>query len=247
VASGFSVDAATGAGARREVAAAAACGHPRAVRALQVLKQRSEALAAHVAREARAVLVDGPGREQRLAQAVDVAYGIHDEHARRAQFEGPPPACSPGCAFCCHVHVDATPAEVFAVAEHLRRTLTPDALDAFRVRLARHVERVAVLDHDERWSARIPCALLDAEGCCQVHPARPLRCRAFHSRSVEPCRDAFEGRSDREAPSVPALDRIHAAVEDGLERALRSAGVGASPVDLESELLRALAEAAGDP
>ena len=45
-------------------------------------------------------------------------------------------------------------------------------------RVAGWVER---LTDDERWDARIPCALLGDGGHCSIYEARPLRCRALHA------------------------------------------------------------------
>nr|WP_240808089.1 YkgJ family cysteine cluster protein [Polyangium spumosum] len=150
------------------------------------------------------------------------------------------PACAAGCSYCCHVHAYATAAEILAVAAWLCRSLAPEALCALKERLAAHVARVEPLSDEARWAARIPCALLDARGLCSVHPARPLRCRAFHSCSAEDCRDAFEGRSDLLPSRSPLLARAADAVEAGYDDALVAAGVDASGHRLELGLLRAL-------
>ena len=130
--------------------------------------------------------------------------------------------------------------EILAVARHLARARSPEDLARIRARLAAQAERVEHLDDEARWSARIPCALLDGAGHCSVHPARPLRCRAFHSCDVDPCRAAFEGQPGTEPVRIPRLDRANDAAEAGYDAALVEAGLSAEGYRLEIGLLVAL-------
>jgi Fe-S-cluster containining protein len=209
------------------------------VRALRILRHHGEALSARVQGDVSALLA-GDTSPAALVRAAERAHAELDEADGRARSLVSAPACSAGCSYCCHVHVDATAPEILAVAAHLERTRAPSELHAFRERLAVHVRRVESLTDEERWDARIPCALLDDDGRCSVYPARPLRCRAFHSCSVEPCRDAFAGRDGAEAIQSPALERAHDAVEEGYDRALVAAGIEAAGQRLEASLLTAL-------
>ncbi|MDI3289298.1 YkgJ family cysteine cluster protein [Polyangium sp. 15x6] len=206
------------------------------MRALRVLQQRDEAIRARVARDVEDRL--GEGNLESLALA---AHAAMERETTRARGTGArAPACSAGCSYCCHVHAHATLPEILAVAAWLRRSLAPEALFALKERLARHVADVEPLSDEERWAARIPCALLDERGYCSVHEARPLRCRAFHSCSADDCRDAFEGRTDALPPRAALLARAADAVEAGYDRALLAAGIDASGHRLESALLRVL-------
>src|SRR5262249_30287315 len=113
--------------------------------------------------------------------------------------------------------------------------------EAITALIARLAERAAAdLDDQARWAARIPCALLDERGHCSVHPARPLRCRAFHSCDAGPCREAFAGRDEGDPVMVPALRRAHDAVEAGYDAALAAAGLAVEGERLEIGLHRAL-------
>jgi len=167
-----------------------------------------------------------------------LAHRLLDEAKTRAEkrSHGPPPACVVGCSSCCHVHVDVTSPELFAIARYLERTLSPGALTTLRQRLALHVARVAPLSDEARWAARVPCALLDSSGRCSVYPVRPLRCRAFHSCSADTCRSAFEGRHDVEPDTNPSISRATDAVEAGYDRALEKRGESAAGVRLERAL-----------
>ncbi|WP_052375478.1 YkgJ family cysteine cluster protein [Chondromyces apiculatus] len=216
------------------------------MRALKLLHSRHHDTRARVRAEIAALLTPDPTASgltaADLTAAACCAHAAIDAEGQRAlaSSTGPVPACAAGCSHCCHVHADATVPELLAIAEHLRSTWSPPALADLRARLAAHVARVAPLDDDARWTARIPCALLDDAGRCTIHEVRPLRCRAFHSASATPCRDAFAGDPDAEPLLNPALDRAHDAVEDGYDQALAEAGLPPEGHHLEAGLLLAL-------
>lgn len=158
--------------------------------------------ALRVIRERRAVA--------RAHRAIDAVVATH--LAQR------PSACSAGCSYCCHVNVDVTRAEVLAIAERVR-----DRADLIQT-LA---QRTPMTD-DERWRAKVPCALLDDTGHCSVYDLRPLRCRAFHSYSLAACRDAFAGGD----PELP--------IDANLERACDAVDLPGERLTLEPALLEAL-------
>lgn len=211
------------------------------MRALRVLQGHREAIRTRVKGEVAARL-GGGARPEDLAGAAVRAHAALDEEGRRALARpgALQPACAAGCSYCCHVHADATAPEILAIAEHLARTFRPDALAALGQRLAEHVSRVERLSDEERWDAKIPCALLGEGGRCSIYEVRPLRCRAFHSCSVEPCREAFAGRGDAEPVVNAWLTRAVDAVEEGYDEALAEAGLSTEGHRLESGLLLAL-------
>src|SRR5262249_55608911 len=100
----------------------------------------------------------------------------------------PPPAlaCREGCDWCCHLNVAVTAAEVFRIADHLRRTLSPQDMDATRERLARLDDPRRRLPAHQRAGARLPCALL-VDHRCLAYPVRPLTCRGFNSGDAHQC------------------------------------------------------------
>ena len=211
-----------------------------AVRALRVLQQQSESLRARVHAEVASRL-DGPATPETLVDAATLAHAAMDDAGARVLAHGArQPACAAGCSHCCHVHADATVPEILAIVAHLAASWTEEAREALRERLARQASLVAHLDDQERWAARIPCALLDGAGLCSIHAARPLRCRAFHSCAVEPCREAFAGRSEAGPDRIARLDQAHDAVEQGYDGALAGSGVSAAGHRLEMALLLAL-------
>lgn len=212
----------------------------RGVRALVVLRQHDAAITARVKADV-AIALDGARTIEAIVAAAERAHSALDEAGRRVIASGALTiACAAGCSYCCHVHADVTVPEVLAITRHLEATWSEPSLRALRERLARHVARVEHLRDEERWAAKIPCALLDDAGRCSIHAARPLRCRAFNARSVEPCREAFEGSPDAAPARIPRLDRAHDAAEAGYDAALIDAGLSAAAHRLEGALLLAL-------
>lgn len=204
------------------------------MRALRVLQERVTQRVREEVREVASLEWSAGGDSARAAHA---AFRVADEQAARALARAPnEPDCAPGCASCCHVHVEANAAEIAAAAAHLVATRSAAELEALVPRLM----LTSALSAEERWRARIPCALLAAEGTCSIYEARPLRCRALHSYSVALCREAYAGRTDEEPPQSPAIERLYAAAEAGLEEALRGAGQASRVVTLEAGLHAAL-------
>jgi Fe-S-cluster containining protein len=212
----------------------------RRVRALHVLRQQDEAIAARV----RADVASALEPERTLAAVIAAAERAHaalDEAGQRViDRHALTIACAAGCSYCCHVHADATVPEILAIARHLHATWSEPSRRALHHRLALHVARVEHLSDDERWAAKIPCALLDDAGRCSIHAARPLRCRAFNASDVEPCREAFHGDNEPAPAQIPRLDRAHDAAEAGYDAALIDAGLSAAAHRLETGLLVAL-------
>lgn len=212
-----------------------------AMRSLRVLKAQGEALRARVQGEVASLLGGGEAPADLLGAARH-AHAALDEEGRRALARSRAfvPACSAGCSYCCHVHVDATLPELLVIAEHLARSWSPEAVGALKERLAQRARDVGRMSDEARWAAKIPCALLGEGGRCSIYEVRPLRCRAFHSCAVEPCREAFGGRDDAAPVRAPLLERAHDAVEQGYDQALLAAGFSADGHRLEAGLLAAL-------
>jgi Fe-S-cluster containining protein len=212
----------------------------RRVRALVVLRQHEQAITASVKADV-AALLGGELSPDGIADAAERAHAALDAAGQRELARGAPaPACAAGCSYCCHVHADATVPELLSIARHLERTWSEASRAALRERLAIQAIRVERTSDEERWAAKIPCALLDGAGLCSIHAVRPLRCRAFNARSAEPCREAFQGSVEAEPARIPGLDRAHDAAEAGYDEALVAAGLSAGGHRLEIGLLVAL-------
>ena len=108
-------------------------------------------------------------------------------------------ACSRGCSYCCHMRVVVTAPEVLRIAAFVEETFSVEERAALARRVAATDEQTRGLS-DEAWGrARLPCPLLVGDEC-SVYSVRPLDCRAYNSRSVAACRDAFESYADWDVP-----------------------------------------------
>lgn len=131
--------------------------------------------------------------------------------------------CGAGCYQCCHQMVGVTGAELALVREAVESLPEPVRAET-RARIADIAARGKGLDQAGWWAARLRCPLLDADGRCQVHAARPLPCRAMNSSSAETCRRSFDGER-LQIPILAAQHRIYGHAQMGLAHALAEAGV----------------------
>ncbi|MBY6203408.1 hypothetical protein [Halomonas denitrificans] len=167
-----------------------------------------------------------------------------------------PVACAPGCAFCCHLRVMATAVEVFAFLDYLRDTLSAAEFGALGERARSTAARLSALPAERLLAVNLPCPAL-VDGRCSGYAGRPLNCRAYHSLSVEACRESFDHPEDlhRGHPQLAPLARVHGGAQAGLIDALASHGLDARQYELASALAEALDEpeatrarlAAGEP
>jgi Fe-S-cluster containining protein len=192
----------------------------------------------------------GEGRSPALVAAV--VEGVFDDaktQTERVLAQVDPlrrllPVCTAGCSSCCHTSVLVTPAEALYLAAHLRATRSPAELASLMARVCEIAERIRSWSTDERWSARVPCALLDGvSGSCTVHEARPEQCRAHNSLDRAACERNFETRNARlPIPVVGAQKRVGIAIWLGSVAGLAAEGLEADPLELHAALAVALKE-----
>lgn len=104
-------------------------------------------------------------------------------------------ACKKGCAWCCYLHVSVSPMEVIRIVEYVRSHFSPEETSALRDRAAQAVRVTRGLTSDQHERLKVACPLLVGNQC-SVYPARPLACRGWNSRSVQPCRHNVEHAED---------------------------------------------------
>jgi hypothetical protein len=172
------------------------------------------------------------------------AFGWLEELLPRVEAKIPRAAasdCSAGCAFCCHLKVTASPVEVLALADHLRRTLSPERLRALKRKLDETGRRTHGQTTDQRASAKVPCPLLDDAGLCTGYEARPLRCRGANSSDREACRSAFtEPERDLGIPLYVPQMALADSLSTGLATGAFTAGLDGSLLELVAGLRAAL-------
>lgn len=180
-----------------------------------------------------------PDKALRQAQRL-----IDDELKRLPLADRGPVACRPGCDFCCHLRVMATPIEVFALLDYLGHTLERDALEAMEERIRTTDRALRKLASDKVVKTNLPCPVL-VDGQCSAYPARPLNCRSYHSLSREACEASFNHPEDldRGHPQLTAVAKVHEGGQAGFIEAFAQAGRDSN----QYELVTAMAEALADP
>jgi Fe-S-cluster containining protein len=159
-------------------------------------------------------------------------------------------ACGRGCYFCCHIWVDATPAELLHLGSSLAGERRAQILEA----LGRALEKTRGLSVEARERLVTPCPML-VDKACSVYADRPLACRALAALDAARCERAFVHLSneliDIPQPYVLAGYGYRLA----LDGALKKARLDYRPVELGSGLALALSRpeaqaewlAGGDP
>jgi hypothetical protein len=167
------------------------------------------------------------------------ALGWLDEIVATAKELFPPTqpiGCAEGCAFCCHLKVIATPAEVVALVEHVERTLPAAELASLRDRVARAAAAVRGLTAEARARLQLPCPLL-VDSRCIAYDARPLHCAGANASDPRACEAAFRA-PDEDVPIAhyPAQRLSADAAAAGLSRALFLIGLDGRMLELITAL-----------
>lgn len=144
-------------------------------------------------------------------------------------------ACSRGCSYCCHMRVVVTAPEVLRIAAFVEETFSAEERAALARRVAATDEQARGMSDEEWGRARLPCPLLVA-GECSVYTTRPLDCRAYNSRSVAACRDAFESYAEWDVPVDTEHQSSYKSLQAGLLQALAAGGRPASLLELTAAL-----------
>jgi Fe-S-cluster containining protein len=176
-----------------------------------------------------------------VIEVAERASALAEKAVENFKASYPPPAfaCREGCDWCCHLNVAVTAAEVFRIADYLRHTLSPQDMDATRVRLARLDDERRRLPANQRAGARLPCALL-VDHRCLAYPVRPLTCRGFNSSDAHQCELFLDAPRRVRVPNyVPQL-RLMTFVLDGMRAGLSECGLKGDLCELTGALCIAL-------
>lgn len=148
--------------------------------------------------EARATALDALGFELRPKELVE-AFKRTSRQAdvvrlRVLESAQEKPACAKGCSYCCSHKVGVTVPEVLAIVAHLQ--VSPERLAMVRERVAELAKNPLIFSDTGKPRARIPCALLEADGSCGVYEVRPIPCRSWLSTDVESCKKHLDGAAE---------------------------------------------------
>lgn len=163
---------------------------------------------------------------------IDVAHAFFNDVIGQLQLQDKVAglACQSGCYHCCHQIVGVSLSEL-ALLRQAIANLPAAQQKQIKARLSKTAKQGRALDQAQWWAAKIRCPLLDADGACMVHAARPLPCRAMNSADAGICRQSLDG-NPLPIPILAAQHRIFGHAQTGLIQALNQFGLAAAPVNM---------------
>ena len=133
------------------------------------------------------------------------------------------PPCGKGCAWCCHLPVNATAPEGMLAAKYIEGKFNAKDKGVF---IERMKGWVAWYKEGRSAIGRVECPFLRSN-ICSIYDARPMGCRVHYSQDAEACMRAVSGRATL-FDEPPLLDEVLDAVKPlcmEFRRKLESAGV----------------------
>ena len=174
--------------------------------------------------------------------ALTKSYARYDTLIAKSFDESPQkPACQAGCGFCCYYKVEARAHEVLVVKDYIRKHFNAEKIAAVTQTLESNSELIRTLTPAQHLTTNLKCALLD-DSQCSVYPARPFRCRNFHSTDVSACEASFNDPTSMTI-STGMIERVAVAADghtQGFEAAAEHTGRDNHIYDFTTALLEAL-------
>lgn len=172
---------------------------------------------------------------RRLAEDFIRLEAYLDTVAGAAERLGETPACSAGCAWCCHQDVHVSALEAFYLAESLEHF--PEA-EALKAKILETAETIRGLTSIERFAKHVPCPLLDtANGLCTAYQNRPFICRSAHSTSVNACKKAYrKGSAESPIGAIRRFFMLGFIARQGYIDGLRQGGLPSRNLELVAAL-----------
>jgi len=149
-------------------------------------------------------------------------------------------ACKSGCAFCCHLRVDARAHEVIYAAEYIRRNMSAAEIEGIVARSKAHAKKIGAMSILQQFTTNNACPLL-VDGRCSAYGGRPITCRSHHATDVKYCQEFFE-TCDPDTPAArdePLYENARA-VWDGITKAFAEEGYDSEMYDFGSAIGEAL-------
>ncbi len=189
-------------------------------------------------RTAKAELARKPPHEAQIAFYKRLDSVIHVAHATSSEKM----ACTAGCSYCCYYKVEARASEVLAIQQFIEAQFTPAQKAHVLKQAELNVAQVKNLSHAQHLAVNQPCPLLK-EGQCSAYPVRPSKCRNFHAKDVEGCKQSFDEPTNMGIPNsfIDAVALAANGTSTGFEQAQEASGFDPRVYDLNSALLDAFA------
>lgn len=147
-------------------------------------------------------------------------------------------ACKKGCSYCCYYKVEAKPVEIFEIVRFVKQKFKTDRIQEVLEQAKKNVEEAKKLSYEQHLATNQKCPFLYADGC-SIYEVRPTKCRNFHAREVELCKESYENPTDLSIPSsYNELLYLRAnGATTGFEHAIEAGGYDGTTYDLNGAVL----------
>lgn len=130
--------------------------------------------------------------------------------------------------------------EAIAIADSIRRHLSLTEQDRILKLAMENANRLSPDASAEVDPLALHCALLGKDRVCCAYGSRPLRCRPLHAIAIANVTATQNGEPGEPIDGCRHVYSVAAGVEEGLVRAIKSAGLDAEVYELNSALVAVL-------
>lgn len=179
------------------------------------------------------------------AAALKKSYQRYDNLIAKAIDESPTkPACKAGCAFCCHYKVEVRAHEMLLIRDYMDQTFTVEKIQTVLAEANANAAIIRTITPEQHLTTNLKCALLQ-DNQCSIYPARPFRCRNFHSTDADACAQSHNDPHNMEIATgmIEAVAIYADAHTQGFEAAAEQTGRDARIYDFNTALIEIFTEA----
>jgi Fe-S-cluster containining protein len=154
------------------------------------------------------------------------------------------PDCSNGCWYCCYYKVDLRAEEAFRIINFVREHFSKENLVELRKEITEKAKIMKSLTQHEQLAINMKCPFLE-NNSCSIYEVRPEKCRTFHAKDVEGCKQSYDEPTNLEIPSsyITSIFTSNEAHSEGYMTAMTEQGYDVSPYELNTVLNVAMVDA----
>ncbi len=177
--------------------------------------------------------------------ALGKSYERYDNLIAKAFDESPTkPACKAGCAFCCHYKVEVRAHEMLLIKGYMQKHFSPEKIQSVLAEAETNAAIIRTLTPEQHLTTNLKCPML-VDNQCSVYPARPFRCRNFHSTDAIACEQSFNdpGNMEIAVGMIEEVAMLADALTQGFEAAAEQTGKDNRVYDFNTALVEVFEDA----
>ncbi|WP_323813557.1 YkgJ family cysteine cluster protein [Cellvibrio sp. NN19] len=177
--------------------------------------------------------------------ALSKSYERYDNLIATAFDESPnKPACKAGCAFCCHYKVEVRAHEILLLKNYISKNFSAEQIHTVLAEAESNAAIIRTLTPEQHLTTNLKCPML-VDNQCSVYPARPFRCRNFHSTDAVACEQSFNdpGNMEIAVGMIEDVAMLADALTQGFEAAAEQTGKDNRVYDFTTALVEVFKDA----